>query len=123
MHHLGYERYAVAGGDWGAIIGTELARMDGGVHVCGLHLTMPLGLPPSDGDLDVLSPSDQQGLDDWARHQAAGNVVHVAVNSTRPHTLAFGLNDSPAGLAAWLIDKYRGVQRLQRRRRSRIHPG
>ena len=123
MHRLGYERYAVAGGDWGAIIGTELARMDGGVHVCGLHLTMPLGLPPSDGDLDVLSPSDQQGLDDWARHQAAGNVVHVPVNSTRPHTLAFGLNDSPAGLAAWLIDKYRVVQRLQRRRRSGIHPG
>ncbi len=107
MQRLGYERYAVAGGDWGAIIGTELARMDGGVHVCGLHLTMPLGLPPSDGDLDELSPSDQQGLDDWAGHHAAGNVVHVAINSTRPHTLAFGLNDSPVGLAAWLIDKYR----------------
>jgi pimeloyl-ACP methyl ester carboxylesterase len=108
MHDLGYERYGLAGGDWGAIISTELARADGGVHVCGVHLTMPLGLPPADGDVDdVLSASDQQGLDDWARHQAAGNVVHVAVNSTRPHTLAFGLNDSPVGLAAWLIDKYR----------------
>ena len=108
MHHLGYERYGLAGGDWGAIISTELARTDGGAHVCGVHLTMPLGLPPAEGDVDdVLSPFDQQGLDDWARHQAAGNVVHVAVNSTRPHTLAFALNDSPVGLAAWLIDKYR----------------
>lgn len=107
MHHLGYDRYGLAGGDWGAIISTELARTDGGAHVCGVHLTMPLGLPPADGDVDVLSASDQRGLDDWAHHQAAGNVVHVAVNSTRPHTLAFGLNDSPVGLAAWLIDKYR----------------
>ena len=107
MHDLGYERFGLAGGDWGAIISTELARADRGAHVCGLHLTMPLGLPPSGEDVDVLSVSDQRGLDDWAGHQAAGNVVHVAVNSTRPHTLAFGLNDSPVGLAAWLIDKYR----------------
>jgi microsomal epoxide hydrolase len=107
MGHLGYERYGLAGGDWGAIISTELARADGGRHVCGLHLTMPLGEPPPDGHHDVLSAADQQGLDDWAAHQATGTVVHVAINSTRPHTLAFGLNDSPAGLAAWLVDKYR----------------
>jgi len=107
MRHLGYDRYALAGGDWGAIITTELARADGGQHVCGLHLTMPLGEPPPAGHQDVLTDADQRGLDDWARHQATGTVVHVAINSTRPHTLAFGLNDSPAGLAAWLIDKYR----------------
>ncbi len=47
-----------------------------------------------------------RGLEDWATHQANGTVVHVPINSTRPHTLAFGLNDSPAGLAAWLVDKY-----------------
>ena len=55
----------------------------------------------------MLSAVEQRGLDDWAEHQAAGTVVHTAVNSTRPHTLAFALNDSPAGLAAWLVDKYR----------------
>lgn len=107
MSGLGYQRYGLAGGDWGAIISTELARADGGQHVCGLHLTMPLGEPPPDGYSDVLTEADQRGLDDWALHQAEGTVVHVAINSTRPHTLAFGLNDSPAGLAAWLIDKYR----------------
>ena len=68
---------------------------------------MPRGGPPEDPDSEPISAADQRGLDDWAAHQAAGTVVHVAVNSTRPHTLAFGLNDSPAGLAAWLVDKFR----------------
>lgn len=107
MDGLGYERYGAGGGDWGAIITTELARSDRGRHLCGLHLTMPLGEPPPHGDEDVLSDADRIGLEDWASHQANGTVVHVPINSTRPHTLAFGLNDSPAGLAAWLVDKYR----------------
>ena len=69
---------------------------------------MPLGEPPRDGEADdVLTEADQRGLDDWAAHLANGTVVHVPINSTRPHTLAFGLNDSPAGLAAWLVDKFR----------------
>jgi epoxide hydrolase len=107
MDQLGYDRYGAGGGDWGAIITTELARADGGRRMCGLHLTMPLGEPSPDGEDDVLSDADRSGLHDWATHQAHGTVVHVAINSTRPHTLAFGLNDSPAGLAAWLVDKYR----------------
>lgn len=107
MDHLGYERYGAGGGDWGAIITTDLARADSGRHLLGLHLTMPLGEPPPDGEDDVLSEADRRGLHDWATHQANGTVIHVPINSTRPHTLAFGLNDSPAGLAAWLVDKYR----------------
>lgn len=108
MGRLGYERYGAGGGDWGAIITTELARADHGGHVCGLHLTMPLGQPPQDADADEgLSDVDRKGLEDWAAHQAGGTVVHVPINSTRPHTLAFALNDSPAGLAAWLVDKFR----------------
>ena len=107
MERLGYGRYGAAGGDWGAIITTALAQADGGRHLSGLHLTMPLGGPPEDPDREPISDADQRGLDDWAAHQAAGTVVHVAVNSTRPHTLAFALNDSPAGLAAWLVDKFR----------------
>ena len=77
MDTLGYERYGLAGGDWGAIISTELARLDGGRHVCAMHLTMPLGEPAPDGQRDVLSADEQGGLDDWAEHQAAGTVVHV----------------------------------------------
>ena len=108
MERLGYGRYGAGGGDWGAIITTALARADAGRHLCGLHLTMPLGLPPPDANGDeVLTEADRKGLEDWAWHQANGTVVHVAINSTRPHTLAFALNDSPAGLAAWLVDKFR----------------
>jgi len=107
MERLGYGRYGAAGGDWGAIITTALARADGGRHLSGLHLTMPLGGPPEEPGSEPMSAADQKGLDDWAAHQVAGTVIHVAINSTRPHTLAFALNDSPAGLAAWLVDKFR----------------
>lgn len=108
MTRLGYQRYGAGGGDWGAIITTELARADEGRHLCGLHLTMPLGEPlPGADDEEALTEADRKGLEDWAAHQAAGTVVHVPINSTRPHTLAFALNDSPAGLAAWLVDKFR----------------
>jgi pimeloyl-ACP methyl ester carboxylesterase len=107
MAGLGYDRYGAAGGDWGAIITTELARADEGRHLCGLHLTSPHGeRPPGTAD-EALSDTDRRGLADWDAHVANGTVVHVQINSTRPHTLAFGLNDSPAGLAAWLLDKYR----------------
>jgi pimeloyl-ACP methyl ester carboxylesterase len=106
MESLGYNRYGAAGGDWGAIITTQLARADQGRHVCGLHLTSPHGDPPANAE-ESLSEVDRKGLEDWADHQANGTVVHVPINSTRPHTLAFALNDSPAGLAAWLLDKYR----------------
>ena len=75
--------------------------------MCGLHLTSPHGEPSGDADEERLGAADRKGLEDWAAHQANGTVVHVQINSTRPHTLAFALNDSPAGLAAWLLDKYR----------------
>ncbi len=105
---LGYDRFGTSGGDWGAIITTALARADQGEHVLGVHLTMPLGVAPDpDGPPDDLSPIDLEAMADWDRHQAAGNVVHVPINNTRPHTLAFALNDSPAGLAAWMLDKFR----------------
>ena len=70
MTTLGYERYGAAGGDWGAIITTQLARSDGGRHLCGLHLTSPHGEPPDDGTEEILSETDRTGLQDWAAHQA-----------------------------------------------------
>jgi epoxide hydrolase len=108
MNELEYPHYGAGGGDWGAIITTEMARADEGRCLRGLHLTMPLGEPPADdAEDDDLTETDRRGLDDWAEHQANGTVVHVPINSTRPHTLAYALNDSPAGLAAWLLDKFR----------------
>jgi pimeloyl-ACP methyl ester carboxylesterase len=109
MHRLGYQRYGAAGGDWGAIITTDLVRSAAGAGVCGLYLTMPEGEPPEgSGDPEAgLTDPERQGLRDWAAHQAAGTVIHLPLNTTRPHTLAFAVNDSPAGLAAWLVEMFR----------------
>ena len=69
MQRLGYQRYGAAGGDWGAIISTDLVRSGAGTGVCALYLTMPLGEPP-DGDPEAgLSDSERQGLSDWAAHR------------------------------------------------------
>ena len=123
MDMLGYERYGLAGGDWGAIISTELARLDGGRHVCAVHLTMPLGKPPPDGQSDPLSADEQRGLDDWAEHQAAGTVVHVRGEQHAPTHV--GLRAER--LAGWTCGVAGGqvslVQRLQRGRRDCVHPG
>jgi len=109
MERLGYRRYGVAGGDWGAIITTDLVRSGAGSGVCALYLTMPLGeRPEGTGDGEAgLSDGERQGLRDWAAHQAAGTAIHLPLNTTRPHTMAFAMNDSPAGLAAWLVDMFR----------------
>ncbi|MBV9208488.1 MAG: epoxide hydrolase [Actinobacteria bacterium] len=109
MRGLGYHRYGAAGGDWGAHISTDLVRSGAGAGVCGLYLTMPLGEPPAGtGDPEAgLTRTERQGLRDWAAHQAAGTVIHHPLNTTRPHTMAFAMNDSPAGLAAWQVDMFR----------------
>ena len=109
MQGLGYQRYGAAGGDWGSHIATDLVGSGAGAGVCGLYLTMPLGEPPEGtGDPEAgLTGTERQGLRDWAAHQAAGTVIHLPLNTTRPHTMAFATNDSPAGLAAWQVDMFR----------------
>ncbi len=109
MQRLGYQRYGAAGGDWGAIITTDLVRSGAGAGVRGLYLTMPLGEPPegTDDPEAGLTAAERQGLRDWVAHQAAGTVIHHPLNTARPHTMAFAMNDSPAGLAAWLVDMFR----------------
>jgi hypothetical protein len=90
----------------GSHIATDLVGSGTGAGVCGLYLTMPLGEPP-EGTSDPeagLTGTERQGLRDWAAHQAAGTVIHLPLNTTRPHTMAFAINDSPAGLAAWQVD-------------------
>jgi pimeloyl-ACP methyl ester carboxylesterase len=109
MELLGYPQYVAAGGDWGAITTTDLARSPAGAGMRALYLTMPLGEPPgatADPE-EGLAESERRGLRDWASHQAAGRVMHHSLNSTRPHTMTFAMNDSPAGLAAWIVDMWR----------------
>lgn len=107
MGALGYPTYAAAGGDWGATITTDIARSDRAHHLLALHLTMPTGTPPDEGVIDDITDVERQGLADWDSAIATGLVAHVTVNSHRPQTMALAMNDSPAGLLAWLVDMCR----------------
>ncbi len=105
MARLGYERYGAQGGDWGAIITTNLAACDA-EHLSGIHLNMAMALPPPEGE-EGLSDADKAILAHTAEYDNTGSG-YFKIQSTKPQTLGFGLNDSPAGLAAWIAEKFHG---------------
>lgn len=100
---LGYERFAAHGGDWGTTVTEQLARSHAGSLV-GVHLTdVPfwhLFQKPDD-----LSHDEQRFIDATTKWQQKDGA-YALIQGTRPYTLARGLNDSPAGLAAWIVDKF-----------------
>ena len=103
MSALGYDRFAVQGGDWGAGIATWLA-VKYPSRVIGIHLNYIPGSyePCVDGDL---SAEEAAFLSERARWiEDSGAYGHV--QRTRPLTLAYGLSDSPIGLLAWIVEKF-----------------
>ena len=106
MARLGYARYGAQGGDWGAIIGTAVALGDA-AHVAGLHLNMCFGPPPAGGDaIAGLSDAERARLTARDRFQAE-ETGYQQIQGTKPQTLGIALNDSPVGLAAWIVEKFR----------------
>jgi len=105
MRGLGYERYGAQGGDFGAGVATYMA-MDDPAPMIGVHLST-LDIPPYTGPGSrPLSATESAYLahnDAWWRAEGG----YKAVQSTKPQTLGYGLNDSPAGLAAWILEKWR----------------
>jgi pimeloyl-ACP methyl ester carboxylesterase len=106
MARLGYRRYGAQGGDWGSIISTEIARNDA-AHVAGLHLNMcranpPAGTDPAAGLTDA--ERARLKLRDASQADEAG---YREIQGTKPQTLGVALNDSPVGLAAWIVEKFR----------------
>ncbi len=102
---LGYSRFGVQGGDWGSVVtsGMAFARP---ANVVGLHVNM-IGVRPFVGEgTPPLTPQEKSFLDAAAawRLEEAG---YQEIQGTRPQTLAFALTDSPAGLAAWIVEKFR----------------
>jgi len=98
---LGYERFVSAGGDHGAIITQALARKYPELLI-GIHLT-DVGYPDQHTDFSTLSPAEMemaQWVQQWFMEEGIGVNMIMA---TKPQTLAYGLNDSPIGLAAWII--------------------
>ena len=105
MRGLGYEQYAAGGGDFGAGVATLMA-LDGPESMIGVHLTN-LELSPYTGEGSrPLSEAERAYL---AQRQSWDDVErgYSAIQSTKPQTLAYALNESPAGLAAWILEKWR----------------
>ncbi|MCI0462797.1 MAG: epoxide hydrolase 1 [Gemmataceae bacterium] len=104
MARLGYARYGAQGGDWGAGVTRWLAANDGG-HCLGGHSNFPPGSRPTEDPMRGVTAKELERFEQRVRelndHRAYG-----AIQGTRPLTLAYGLNDSPAALAAWIVDKF-----------------
>jgi pimeloyl-ACP methyl ester carboxylesterase len=104
MGVLGYERFGAAGGDIGSHVSRYLA-LDHPDRVVAVH-RMDAGLPIYPGDLAELTSEER----DWMASSAAWGAsegAYGAMHRTKPQTAAFGLTDSPAGLAAWIVEKLR----------------
>jgi microsomal epoxide hydrolase len=119
MERLGYSAYLVAGGDWGSIISLELARQRPG-QVVGAHVSTVLTAPSGDPDeVRGLSATDTARLADMAYFQQEMSG-YLTLQSTRPQTLGYGLNDSPVGQLAWIAEKFCEWNKLARTADDRV---
>jgi pimeloyl-ACP methyl ester carboxylesterase len=105
MQGLGYQRYGACGGDFGAGVATHMALLQP-ERMIGVHLSTAEMWPYTGPGAPPLSVAEQEYVDHVARWDETERG-YSAVQSTRPQTLGYGLNDSPAGLAAWVLDKWR----------------
>ncbi len=103
MQGLGYDRYVAQGGDWGAIVTTSIGIQDP-EHCAGIHLNMPI-VPPDPETMGDLSETEQGALAGM-KHYQDHDSGYSKQQSTRPQTLGYGLVDSPAGQAAWILEKF-----------------
>ena len=106
MARLGYSRYGLQGGDWGGII-SRLVAINDASHVAGLHLNFCTAGPPP----GTTTPMDGVPADEAARYQARQSYMeneraYQQMQGTKPQTVGFSLDDSPAGLAAWIVEKF-----------------
>ncbi len=106
MARLGYQKYGVQGGDWGSIIGTQVALNDA-PHVAGLHINMCTGAAPGGPDPNAgLTEAEKERLKVRQAFQSE-ETGYQQIQGTKPQTIGIALNDSPAGLAAWIVEKFR----------------
>jgi pimeloyl-ACP methyl ester carboxylesterase len=107
MARLGYNRYGAQGGDWGGPIVRQLGLLDAS-HLIGLHSNLCMagagagGVNPNEG----VTAEELRRIDE-ARVRNATETAYGQIQATKPQTLGYALNDSPAGLAAWIVEKFR----------------
>ncbi len=99
---LGHARYGAQGGDRGAMVAMSLGHRHR-QNVAGIHLNMATGIPapPESRSAEEVAWLDVQAR--WFQEEAG----YSAIQSTRPQTLAYGLSDSPVGLAGWIVEKWK----------------
>jgi pimeloyl-ACP methyl ester carboxylesterase len=102
MHGLGYQRFGLQGGDWGAMISASLAQQHPR-SVIGLHLNFLSGSFPVSQDASEAERAYFPARSGWV--DAEGGYSHI--QGTKPQTLAYALTDSPTGLAGWILEKFR----------------
>jgi len=112
MQRLGYQRYVSQGGDWGSVIADAMGRQ-APAGLLGIHVNMPATVPDDvaqalqDGGPapSGLSAGEAAAFDSLSTFFSK-NAGYGAMMVTRPQTVGYGLSDSPAGLAAWMYDKF-----------------
>ena len=103
MTRLGYAQYGAQGGDWGSGV-TQVLGIRHPDHLAGIHINM-VTVPPDPATMDNLTAQEQGALAamtyyrDW-------DSGYSKEQSTRPQTVGYGLVDSPAGLCAWIVEKF-----------------
>jgi pimeloyl-ACP methyl ester carboxylesterase len=101
---LGYRRFAAQGGDWGAfvtsVLGLKYPDRLSGIHVNLLAVRRDVTAPAN-------PDAEEERFLGQLRHWQREETGYQWIQGTRPQTLAFGLTDSPAGLAAWIVEKFR----------------
>lgn len=112
MQRLGYKRYVAQGGDWGSVVCDRMAKQSL-PGLLGIHVNMPATVPAdaaramSAGDPAPAGLTDEEkAAYDQLSTFFSKNGAYGAMMSTRPQTVGYGLSDSPAGLAAWMYDKF-----------------
>jgi pimeloyl-ACP methyl ester carboxylesterase len=110
MKRLGYTRYVAQGGDWGSPISNSMARQ-APKGLLGIHVNLPGTVPPEvTAVLPVggpapagLSAQERAVFDSLVAYARKGNPAYLTMMTARPQNIGYGVTDSPAGLAAWLL--------------------
>jgi len=103
MRRMGYDRYGAQGGDWGAMVTVGLG-MRHPEHLAGLHLNMVIAFPDRSQRED-LTEREQAAMASL-RHYDDVDSGYSKEQGTRPQTIGYSLVDSPAGLCAWIVEKF-----------------
>jgi microsomal epoxide hydrolase len=106
MDRLGYRRWGAQGGDWGAMVALTLGHM-APAGLGGLHLNF-VPFQPTGEEIAQATPDERRMLDDAARYDQDYSA-YMKLQGTRPQSVAFGLADSPVGLASWIYALFQDV--------------